>query len=227
MYSAAVSCMQGRFLGWRFTVHCKMNKKTISNSRRRILFFYSFFFFFCILKCRRPMIESTRCRTGSSAYPAPSTWPSKAQSISASACVHLPPSRLGNDSEHVLEIWLCSHCTSRWLLFLFPTADHTPNPPPPLAIWKFFPLPTMCKSLRWPLWTNMSPMHSAAILSPPIPTPHTEGAIIGKTRIWNRQKPLWNPQPEHQHHSKSYSETKAIPKTGELEAIVDLSFRHL
>ena len=105
-----------------------------------------------------------RCRsTRNWSECAPSTWPSKAQSISADrpllhACTFRPGDQ-ATTMNRFLEIWLCEHRrAAHWrscfflFFFFFYCRSHNetgPNPLPP--IWKFFRLSATCEILRWPL----------------------------------------------------------------------------
>ena len=85
---------------WRFCVHCEKNKETISNSRRRIhvrfLLFFSLF-----LHAKKQMASVDLLGVELERVLAPSTWPSKAQSISADrplrhACTFRPGDQATN-----------------------------------------------------------------------------------------------------------------------------------
>ena len=83
-------------LPWRFSIHCEMNKKTISNSRTKIRFLL--FFLFRTVKSRQLGVV-LQCRTGVSACHCLQPGLQKPINICdesiAAACMHLPPFLFG------------------------------------------------------------------------------------------------------------------------------------
>ena len=117
--------------------------------------FSTFFFSFCTQWSKAGgWCRSTRCWTELSAY---LTFFNLAFKSTIDICVHQPPWRLGNDSQHLFGDWTlrvppAALLIGAFFFFFFYCRSHNesgPNPLPP--IWKFFRLSAVCELLRWPL----------------------------------------------------------------------------
>ena len=142
-----LGCFPG-MLPWRFSIHCKMNKETISNSRTK----YDFYFFFPFLHAQKQAAGVVlQCRTGVSACHCRfSAFNLAFKSQSISAMNRLQPHactfrlfawtclRSRNDLRHLeicsyLQVPQRDRLTVALFFFFFFTVDRTTNrvqPPP-------------------------------------------------------------------------------------------------
>ena len=161
---SSISRMQGCFPGGSASISKKKQGDNLEQSKKKTI--SAVFFSFSACSRADGRCTSTRCLTG-----ARSTWPSKAQSISADRPLPMrAPSPFEKRQRRpwilFLEIWRCKHCGPLTVtLFFFYCRSHSETCPNPLPRYessfvclqrvKFWddPLQTKKKKKKWPLMT--------------------------------------------------------------------------